>query len=325
VYINLEPCAHQGAGKRTPPCVQALMAAGVRRVVASIVDPNPKVNGRGFRVLREAGIEVCVGLMEREAQRLNEKYIRFVAAGRPFVHLKVACSLDGRIATRAGDTKWITGEEARAASQTLRHEYDAILVGAGTVLADNPLLSDRTGQLRHRQLVRVVLDAGLRTPLNSQLVQSAREWPLIIFTAETCGNDAPASSAGLHIQRAQHDWAARRQALEALDAAIVPVSAQAGRLDLQQVLDELGRRQITSVIVEGGAEVAGSVIEQRLADKITFFIAPKIIGGRASVPAIGGHGCERLSEALELTDVEVIRRGEDWEVTGYPKKVMSDE
>jgi diaminohydroxyphosphoribosylaminopyrimidine deaminase/5-amino-6-(5-phosphoribosylamino)uracil reductase len=312
VYVNLEPCAHKGTGKRTPPCVQAIIDAGASRVVASMVDPNPKVNGRGFDMLREAGIEVSVGLMEREAQRLNEKYTKFVTTGRPFVHLKTACSLDGRIATRAGDAKWITGEEARAASQSLRHDYDAILVGIGTVLADDPLLSDRTQQLRHRPLVRAVLDAELRTPLASQLIKTARELPLIIFAAEA------------KKKRSTDDLAAKQRALEESGASVVRVSTNQGRLDLACVLGELGRRDLTSLIVEGGAEAAASFIEQRLVDKITFFMAPKIIGGREAVPAIGGRGCERLADALTLRDVEVIKRGEDWEVTGYPKAVMRD-
>ena len=310
VYVNLEPCAHQGAGKRTPPCVQALIDAGVKHVVASMVDPNPKVNGRGFALLREAGIEVTSGLMEREAQQLNEKYAKFVTTGRPFVHLKTACSLDGRIATRTGEAKWITGEEARAASQSLRHDYDAILVGIGTVLADDPLLSDRTLQLRHRPLARVVLDSELRTPLTSQLIKTARELPLIIFTAK---------------EQKKRGAAARQQALEEAGAVVVRVEAQAGRLNVASVLDEIGRRELTSLLVEGGAEVAASFIEQRLVDKITFFIAPKIIGGREAVPAIGGNGCEHLSDAFNLREVEVVRRGDDWEVTGYPKTVTSDE
>ncbi len=305
VYINLEPCSHQGADKRTPPCVEALIAAEVKRVVVSMLDPNPKVNGRGLAMLRAAGIEVTSGLMEREAQRLNEKYTKFITTGLPFVHLKLACSLDGRIATRAGESKWITGEEARAAAQVLRHDYDAIMVGIGTVLADDPLLSDRTNQPRRNPLVRVVLDSKLRTPLDSQLVRTARQWPLIIFAgAEDNLSD---------------ELTARQQALEEAGAEVVRVETSAGQIKLAHLLKELGRRQITSLLVEGGASVATSVIEQRLADKLTFFIAPKIIGGREAISAIGGGGCEHLSEALDLRDVEVIKRGEDWEFTGYPR------
>ena len=298
-YVNLEPCSHQGPDKRTPPCVEALVEAGIRRVVASMVDPNPRVNGRGFEQLREAGIEVTTGLMEHEARRLNEKYAKYVTTGWPFVHLKVACSLDGRIATRTGDSKWITGEEARAASQLLRHEYDAILVGIGTALADDPALTDRTRQPRRRSLVRVVLDSKLRLPVESQLARSAAEWPLIV-----CGSDP---------------GEAERAALQNCGAEVVNVAAENGRLDLKGVLTELGRRQLTSLIVEGGAEVAASFIEQRLVDKVTFFIAPKIVGGRQAFAAVGGSGVERLSEVLELQEVSLLPRGRDWEFTGYPK------
>jgi diaminohydroxyphosphoribosylaminopyrimidine deaminase/5-amino-6-(5-phosphoribosylamino)uracil reductase len=315
VYVSLEPCSHNGEGKRTPPCVQALIEAGVKRVVAAMVDPNPKVNGRGFEMLRDAGVEVSVGLLEEQARRLNEKYVRFVTTSRPFVHLKAACSLDGRIATRAGDSKWITSEEARAASQALRYESDAILVGVGTVLADDPLLTDRTGQLRHRPLVRVVLDAGLRTPLGSQLVQTAREWPLLIFAARHEMID----NMGFPIYSDSGDTSdERQQAFENLGVEVIRVAADGGLLDLEQVLSELGRRSLTSLIVEGGAEVAGSLIERRLADKVTFFIAPKIIGGREAVPVVGGHGAERLSDALELREVAIVQRGKDIELTGYP-------
>lgn len=300
VYVNLEPCAHQGAGKRTPPCAGALIEAGVKRVVVSMVDPNPRVNGLGFEQLRAAGIEVVAGLMEREARRLNEKYVKFVTRGLPFVHLKAASSLDGRIATRTGDSKWITGEAARAASQALRHEYDAILIGVGTVLADDPLLTDRTGKPRRKPLARVVLDAQLRMPTASQLVLTAREFPLLVFTSPEAVSTA------------------KRDELEALGVGVFGVDVESGKLDLTQVLKTLAANQLTSLIVEGGATVAGSFVEQRLIDKATFFLAPKIIGGREAVPAIGGAGAERLSDALCLDDVEIERCGDDLALTGYP-------
>ena len=300
-YVNLEPCAHQGEGKRTPPCAQALIEAGVRRVVASMVDPNPRVNGAGFDQLRAAGIEVVAGVMEHEARQLNEKYSKFVTTGLPFVHLKTACSLDGRIATRTGESKWITGEASRAASQVLRLEYDAILVGVGTVLADDPLLTDRTGQPRRKPLVRVVLDAGLRTPPESQLVKSASEVLLVIFTDQDT----------LLAQRSRE--------LTERGATVIGVDCDSGKLNLKQALRALAEMQITSLIVEGGATVAASFIEQRLIDKATFFIAPKIIGGREAVSAIGGEGFARLSEVVELENVIVQQLGDDLEVTGYPK------
>jgi diaminohydroxyphosphoribosylaminopyrimidine deaminase / 5-amino-6-(5-phosphoribosylamino)uracil reductase len=315
VYVNLEPCSHQGPRKRTPPCIRALIEAGVKRVVASMVDPNPSVDGRGFELLREAGIEVAVGLMEREARRLNEKYIKFITTGLPFVHLKMALSVDGRIATRTGESKWITGEEARAASQMLRHEYDAILVGVGTVLTDDPALSDRTQQPRRRPLVRVVLDSKLRVPFESQLVMSADHWPLLVFTTDPEGNaqDFPDPTDPII------SWMAEYATLKNYGAEVVTVASRNGRPDLKVVLAELGRRQVTSLLVEGGAEVAASFIEQRLVDKVTFFIAPKIIGGRDALSGIGGSGIAKLNDALELEGVEVVRRGDDWEFTGYPK------
>jgi diaminohydroxyphosphoribosylaminopyrimidine deaminase/5-amino-6-(5-phosphoribosylamino)uracil reductase len=301
VYVNLEPCGHQGEGKRTPPCARALIEAGVKRVVASMVDPNPRVNGRGFEQLREAGIEVVVGMMEKEARRLNEKYAKFVTSGLPFVHLKTACSLDGRIATRTGDSKWITGEQARAASQLLRHEYDAILVGIGTVLADDPLLTDRTGGARRKPLARVVLDGSLRTPADSQLVKTARELPLVI------------------IAERQTLSMVRRNELEAFGVSVMGLDSNSGKLDLTQMLEALAEMQVTSLIVEGGATVAGSFVEQQLIDKVTFFIAPKIIGWCEATPAIGSAGFEFLSDAIELEEVAVERHGDDYEITGYPK------
>jgi diaminohydroxyphosphoribosylaminopyrimidine deaminase / 5-amino-6-(5-phosphoribosylamino)uracil reductase len=301
VYVNLEPCAHQGIGKRTPPCAQALIEAGVKRVVAAMVDPNPRVNGLGFEQLQAAGIEVTVGLLNDEAQRLNEKFVKYVTTGLPFVLLKTACSLDGRIATHTGESQWITGEAARAASQALRHEYDAILVGSGTVLADNPLLTDRSGRPRHRPLMRVVLDARLRILLDAQLVETARDMPLLVFTGQASDE--------------------KQAQLEARGVEVIPTPLRGERLDLQHVLRELGARQLTSLIVEGGAEVAGSFVEQRLIDKATFFLAPKLIGGRAARPAIGGDGLACLSEALHLRDVTIKQHGEDFELTAYPVRL----
>ena len=301
VYVNLEPCSHQGSGKRTPPCVKALIDARVRRVVASMFDPNPRVNGSGFEQLRAAGIEVETGLLETEARRLNEKYAKFVTTGLPFVHLKVASSLDGSIATVSGESKWITGESARNASQALRHQYDAILIGIGTALADDPILTDRTGLQRRRPLTRVVLDSNLRLSPQSQLVRTAAVNPLLIFTAKSTGN---------------HD---RLRLIEA-GAEVIGVDSLDGRLDLKAVLTELGKRELTSLIVEGGAEVAGSFVSQNLVDKFTFFIAPKILGGRRSHPSIGGEGFQRLTDALVLRDVVTIHHDEDIELTGYSRR-----
>ena len=294
-YVSLEPHAHHG---RTPPCTNALISAGIRRVIAPTEDPNPQVSGRGFQHLREAGLEVVSGLMSQEARRLNETYFHFMKTGRPFVHLKLATSLDGKIATRTGDSRWITGEAARARVQELRHEYDAILVGAGTATADDPLLTDRSGLPRRRPLVRVVLDDGLQLRPQSRLAQTATEFPLLVFTGS-------------------HSDTERKSELE--KAGVEILSTPIGR-DLDRVLAELANRSLHSVLVEGGANVAGALLHAGLVNKVSFFIAPRIIGGREAPSAIGGLGIERLSDAIELSDVEIIQRGADFEITGYPRR-----
>lgn len=294
-YVSLEPHAHQG---RTPPCTTALVEAGIARVVVPVEDPNPLVSGKGFDDLRAAGLKVEVGLLAAEAARLNEKYIHSLRHGRPFVHLKLACSLDGRISTRTGDSRWITGEAARRRVHQLRHEYDAILVGAGTALADDPLLTDRSGLPRRRPLVRVVLDQDLQLSPASRLTHGARESPVLVFAS----------------QRAR---AERAKSLE--QCGVEVVRAEGGECDLRFVLDQLHRRTIQSVFVEGGAHVAGRFLEAGLVDKATFFIAPLVIGGTDAKPAVGGAGAARLADATRLAEVEHTRHGDDLEITGYPE------
>ena len=297
-YVSLEPHAHHG---RTPPCTDALIKARIARVVAPIEDPNPKVSGKGFAHLRSAGVAVSVGLLAGEAEKLNEKYLHFMRTGRPFVHLKLAASLDGKIATRTGDSRWITGTESRARVHELRHEYDAILIGAGTALADDPLLTDRSGKKRRRPLVRVVLDETFKTSLESQLIKTANESPVLIFT----GDSAPLAEG---------------EKLELAEAGGAEVVRDAANTrNSFAVLEELGRRSLQSVLVEGGASVAGSFLDAGLVNKVSFFIAPLIIGGREAPMAIGGHGAETLAHALELRDIEITQRGQDIEVTGYPR------
>jgi diaminohydroxyphosphoribosylaminopyrimidine deaminase/5-amino-6-(5-phosphoribosylamino)uracil reductase len=299
-YVSLEPHAHHG---RTPPCTDAIIRAGIKRVVAPCEDPNPLVSGRGFAHLREAGIEVSVGVLAREAERLNEKYFHSQRARRPFVHLKLAASLDGRIATRTNDSRWITGAESRMRVHNLRHEYDAILVGAGTASADDPLLTDRSDLPRHRSLVRIVLDDDLRLSVDSRLAATARETPTLVFASENAD-------------------ASRASALEARGVEVMKLNE--GSRDLRAVLASLHARSLQSVLVEGGATVAGLLIDARLIDKVTFFIAPLIIGGRDARAAIAGEGASRLTDALRLRDIEITRRGDDVEITGYPLDVTGD-
>ncbi len=296
VYVSLEPHAHYG---RTTPCTDALIAAGIKRVVAPIEDPNPKVSGRGFAHLREADIEVSTGLLADEAAQLNEAYIHFMRTGRPFVHLKLAVSLDGKVATIGGDSRWITGEEARARVHELRHQSDAIMVGGRTARADDPLLTDRSGRERRRPLVRVVIEQYLRLSPESQLAQTTDAAPVIIFAHE----DAEAET------------------VEALQSRGVEVFSQtSSALDLSSVLEELGRRSIQSVLVEGGPSLAGLLLDAGLVNKVTFFIAPVIIGGQDAPSAIAGAGAEKIADALQLERVSVEHRGRDLEITGYPAK-----
>ncbi|HEX5833602.1 MAG TPA: bifunctional diaminohydroxyphosphoribosylaminopyrimidine deaminase/5-amino-6-(5-phosphoribosylamino)uracil reductase RibD [Pyrinomonadaceae bacterium] len=286
-YVSLEPHAHHG---RTPPCTDALIAAGIKRVVAPIEDLNPKVSGKGFAHLRGAGLEVQTGLLAQEATQLNEAYLQFMRTGRPFVHLKFAISLDGKIATRTGDSSWVTGEESRARVHELRHAYDAILVGAGTVLKDDPLLTDRSGLPRRRPLVRVVLDDKVQLSPESKLATTTSEAPVLVF--------------------------GRSENRDLADRGVEILSLNPK--NVLSVLDALGRRSLHSVLVEGGPTVAGSFIDAGLVNKISAFIAPKVIGGSDAPSAIGGQGSERIAEALELERVELIPRGRDIEVTGYP-------
>jgi diaminohydroxyphosphoribosylaminopyrimidine deaminase/5-amino-6-(5-phosphoribosylamino)uracil reductase len=290
-YVSLEPHAHHG---RTPPCSDALIKAGIARVVAPIEDPNPRVSGNGFTHLRSAGLEVSVGLLSREAEKLNEKYLHFMRTGRPFVHLKLAASLDGKIATRTGDSRWITGAEARARVHELRHEYDAILIGAGTARADDPLLTHRSGKKRRLPLVRIVLDESLEVSAESQLVRTAHESPVLIFAGDSVRESA------------------------ALPTQVEVIRDSAGGRNLPALLAELGRREIQSLLVEGGAKVAGHFLDEGLVNKVSFFIAPTIIGGRDAPGAVQGKGAEKLSESLELEDLVVTQLGRDVEFTGYP-------
>lgn len=272
-YVSLEPHAHRG---RTPPCTDALLTAGIKRVVAPIKDLNPKVSGKGFAHLRAAGIDVETGLLQEEATQVNEAYLHYMSTGLPFVHLKLAVTLDGKIATRTRDSHWVTGPESRARAHELRHQYDAILIGAGTAMTDDPLLTDRSGLPRRRPLVRAVLADALSP--DSQLAATAAEAPVILF-----GRGRAES-------------------------------------DLGAVLKELGSRQIQGVLVEGGATVAGEFVDAGLVNKVTFFIAPKIVGGTDAPSAVGGRGVELMSDALELENVTVTQRGRDIEVTGYPRR-----
>jgi diaminohydroxyphosphoribosylaminopyrimidine deaminase / 5-amino-6-(5-phosphoribosylamino)uracil reductase len=292
-YVSLEPHNHQG---RTPPCTRALVESGITRLVCPIEDPNPLVSGSGFSALREAGIEVSVGTLAGEAAQLNEAYFTWHKRSRSFVHLKMAVSLDGRIATRSGDTRWITGEAARRKSHELRRMSDAILVGSNTITTDNPSLTDRSGLPRRRPLVRVIPDNSLSISLNSVIVLTARETPTLVFTNS---NDT-----------------VKIAMLEREGVEVVRV-AEGGR-NLQGILLELRKRDLQRILIEGGARVAGAFFDAKLIDKLSFFMAPLVIGGAEAPAAIGGLGAARLSSSMRLRDVTIDRLADDFEISGYP-------
>jgi len=295
LYLNLEPCSHFG---RTAPCCDLVVGSGITRVVAAMQDPNPVVNGAGFERLKRAGIEMTVGIREREAQKLNESYCKYITTRRPFVTLKAGMTLDGKIASKKGPSKWITSEDSRSALQQLRLEADALLVGIGTVLKDDPWLSDRSGRPRRRPLLRVILDSKLRFPTESKLALSSDAGDIIVFCAENRERG-------------------RQRRLEQLGIEVIPVSAVQERIPFAYVLEELGRRDITSLLIEGGAEVNFEALHSQIVDKILFFVAPKILGGKAAVPVVGGIGFLDIDNCVPLTFTSVEKIGLDLMIEAY--------
>jgi diaminohydroxyphosphoribosylaminopyrimidine deaminase/5-amino-6-(5-phosphoribosylamino)uracil reductase len=310
LYINLEPCSHQG---RTPACADAVVAAGIARVVAAMKDPNPLVCGQGFAKLRAAGIHVDVGIREEEAQRLNEAFAQYIRREVPLVTLKAAMTLDGKIAPPPGEGEsptalgtggasggWITSAEARAHVQELRHESDAILVGVGTVIADDPLLTDRTGRPRRRPLLRLILDSHLRLPHNSRVAKTAKDDVLVLcsFAEEK-----------------------KKQALQALGIRVEQISPpmRDGRPDMIGVVRHLGELEVTSLLIEGGAMVNWAALAAKVVDKVFLYYAPKILAGTGSVPFAGGTGYRHIHEAAYVKSFRLHRFGEDFAVEGYLK------
>ncbi|MBJ7595777.1 MAG: bifunctional diaminohydroxyphosphoribosylaminopyrimidine deaminase/5-amino-6-(5-phosphoribosylamino)uracil reductase RibD [Candidatus Dormibacteraeota bacterium] len=293
LLVTLEPCTVQG---RTPPCVDAVIAAAPRRVVVAMLDPNPAVAGRGVAALEAAGIAVEVGVRNAEAERLNRFYLTHMRTGMPFVTAKFAASLDGRIATRTGESRWISSDASRELAHRLRHRHDAILVGASTVAQDDPVLTARLPG-GARQPLRVIVDSTLRTPPTARLFTTDGGPVLIATTAA-----APPE---------------RTAALEAAGAEIVVLPASRGGVDLPALFTVLGGREVISVLAEGGAAVLGSLRDQGLIDAVVAVLAPRLIGGDAAPAAIGGEGAGSLAEAVVLTDLEVEQLGGDLIVTGY--------
>lgn len=294
LYVTLEPCSHFG---RTPPCANAIVAVGIKKVFAAIEDPNPKVAGRGIEILRAAGVEVEVGLLAAEARKLNEIFIKWVTCKLPFVTLKFACSLDGKIATAGGESQWISCEASRKFSHHLRDINDAILIGVGTVLADNPSLTTRL--VVGKNPVRVIVDSKARTPLDSKVVADKSARTIIAVT-----EDAPPENIS---------------ALKNRGVEIIVTGGE--RVDLNVLMRELAAREITSVLVEGGGTIHFAMLSAGLVDKVLAFVAPKIIGGQSALTAVEGAGFEKLFDAVKLKNFTAQPLGEDILISGYVTEV----
>ncbi len=313
LYINLEPCSHQG---RTAPCAEAVITAGIRRVVASMQDPNPAVSGRGFERLRVAGVQIEAGLLEDQARRLNESFAKYIRHGTPLVTLKAAMTLDGKIAPPPAEALreadgapsggWITSDLARAHVQELRHQHDALLVGVGTILADDPLLTDRSGRPRRRPLLRVILDSRLRLPLESRLVQSVA--PPV----------ATASPSDVLVFCSSADENKKAQ-LEERGVRVEHIADRMpdGRPDMPAIFRRLGELEIISAMIEGGATVNWTALASSVVDKVFLYYAPKILAGTGSISFAAGAGFPGMSEAAQVRSVRLHRFGEDFAVEGY--------
>ena len=298
MYVTLEPCNHHG---RTPPCTDAILDAGIERLVIGHLDPDPRMRGKSVEILRRAGLRVDV-LDDGHFERQNEQFFHYMRTARPFVHLKLAASLDGRIATRSGDSRWVTGEEARRRAHLLRAEAGAALVGAGTVRTDDPLLTPRGLSEAPPSITRVILDPGLTISTESQLVRTAHESPVLIFACE-------ASLDGCEQGLIEHG-------VEVMAAPQTEAS-----LDLGFVLDELGRRGIRGLLVEGGGDTAGGFVSSGLVDRVTIFYAPKLLGS-GGVPLIGGSfGPAFVADAPRFSLSDVERVGDDVMVSLYPEEL----
>src|SRR6266536_411993 len=308
LYINLEPCSHQG---RTGPCVDAVITAGINRVVACTADPNPEVSGRGFARLRQAGVQVASGILEEEARPLNDAFAKYIRYRLPLVTLKAGMTLDGKIAPPPEDWSstpalgaggptggWITSDEARAHVQQLRHQHDAMLVGVGTWIADNPLLTDRSGLPRRRPLLRVILDSHLRMPLDSRVAQTAKNDVLVFCSFAEEKKKQNLRDHGIEVEQ-------------------VTAAGADGRPELQAICRRLAEREITSIMIEGGALVNWTALASGVADKVFLYYAPRILAGSGSVPFAAGAGFRKMSEAAHLKSFRLHRFGEDFAVEGY--------
>jgi len=286
LYVTLEPCAHTG---RTPPCVNRIIQSGIKKVVIGMIDPNPLNNGKGVLLLKQSNIKVKLGVLREQLKKINEVFIKYITTGIPFITVKVAQSLDGRIATFTGDSKWITSDNSRAFAHKIRKDYDAIMVGVNTVLRDNPRLNATSSQ---KQPIKIIVDSNLSTPGNANIFSVARK--VIIVTLPSRPGQETENRKNLSAK-----------------ATILEVKEKSGQINLRDALKKLARLQISNIIVEGGGTLIGSLVDERLVDKILFFISPKIIGGKDAVSSVMGKGVKRPDQAIKLSQVKIRRFAED--------------
>ena len=296
LYVTLEPCVHWG---KTPPCADAVLAAEPARVVISARDPNPVVHNKGIARLREAGVDVSVGILEERNRRLNESAVKFITRKMPFVTLKAAVSLDGKLAARSLDARWISSAASREYAHLLREDNDAVLIGAGTLITDNPLLTVRHPFRKGKAVTRIILDSKLRFPLFARILSTLDEGPVLIIA----GEGASRRKAGL---------------LRRKGAEVVVLPSPQGRPDLRAVLGELARRDIAALLVEGGRDIHTAFLERGLADKMLLVVAPLLLGGRDAPGLFEGRGAPRIADGIRLAEPRFFSIGEDLVVEGYP-------
>ena len=299
LFVNLEPCNHTG---RTPPCTRSIVAAGIRRIVAAMPDPNPDVEGEGIAYLRDKGLDVSLGICEEDARKLNEAFIKYVKTKRPFVTVKCAMTLDGRIATKSGDSKWITGEQARSFVHEMRHASDAVMVGVNTVKKDNPRLTTRLGDVKGADPTRVILDTHLTIPEDAVILQLESDSVTIVITG---AGDSDAAKIE------------KQSRLEQKGALVLQSPLQNGRLVWDPLMARLGGMGITSLMIEGGSRVIGSALRAGIVDKIVFFYAPRVLGGDDGYPVTQGPGPDSIDQSLRIKDMRVRTFGQDIMIEGY--------
>jgi len=297
LFVTLEPCNHQG---RTPPCTRKILSAGIKRVVMAMADPNPDVSGGGAAFLQQNGISVKSGVCESQAQRLNENFIKYVLTKRPFVTLKCAATLDGRIATRIGDSKWVTGETSRKYVHELRHASDGIMVGINTIKTDNPSLTTRLEDKNGVDPRRIILDTNLSIAEDSKVLQIVSDSDTIIIT----GNSKLSE---------------KRSRLKKMGANIIDADVKDSRIDLNRLMTRLGQMEITSLLIEGGGQVAAASLKADIVDKVCFFYGPKILAGDDGVPMCSGTGPDLMAQSISVKDITVQRFDDDVMIEGYIK------